>query len=108
MHAEQVDVEITKAVMDQAGDVVHQRLQLERGTDAFAHLGNQRQLIGATAEIVVKTRSLHGARNRIGERSQDEQVIGMEGIRFVALDVEHAQHPVPDLERQDHLCSRLG
>ena len=49
MHGEEMNIQIIKAVMDQAGHVGHQCLELQRRTHALADFGDQSQLIGTTA-----------------------------------------------------------
>ena len=86
--------------MDQAGDIFHQRAQFQRGTDAFAHLGDECQLVGAALQVAIEPGAFHRPGDRIRKRLQDEQIIGMEGMRLIALDIKHAQNAVLHLQSE--------
>ena len=100
MHRKHVDKRIAKLFLNELRGVAHQLGQVKRGAHAVADFGNQSQLVGAAAQVAIEARALHRAGDRVGQRFQHEQVVGMEGMRLVALHIQHAQHALFDFERQ--------
>src|SRR5688572_23582635 len=93
--------------MDQRGDVIHQCVQFKRRTNALAHFGDQCQLVSSAAQVTIKTSTFHGARDRIRQGTQDEQIIGMEGVQLVTLNIQHTQYKRSYFEWEDNLRTRF-
>src|SRR6185503_1827788 len=93
--------------MDQRGDVVHQSVQFKRRTNALAHFGNHCQLVSLAAQVTIKTSTFHGTRDRIRQSTQDEQIIGMEGLELVALNIQHTQYTLSYFEWEGNLRTRF-
>ena len=97
MHREQRDVRIFESLMDQVGHILHQRIQIQRGADAFADVRDQGQMIRVPLQVSIQTRAFHRASDRICQRVQHQQIVRVERLDKITLHVQHAQHAVFDL-----------
>ncbi len=73
---------------------VEQFIQIKRGGNVFADLRHHCQMVSAHLQFTIQARPIDRNRNRIGQRSQNKQVIRVERFQLVRLHIQNTQNMV--------------
>jgi hypothetical protein len=104
-HREQLVVD---DALDQLGDAVEERLQIENGCQLAADLVEQRQRRRLALEIPVQPGAVDGVGDVTRKKAEQALVVLGEGAGLAVLDVEHADVGALDDQRDGQLGTHVG